>query len=336
MRREDLDAIKSAVDLRELVGRTIPLKASGDKMVSRCPFHVDKDPSFAVWRDHFHCFGCGTSGDVFTWVMTQESVTFPQAAESLRKTYGLVFDRPREAPPPSTEPVREEEAPKRVTSAVTVGYWIGHPRAVRYFRSRGLSDVTIAKFKLGYDGRRFVIPTFVENRLLHVSLRVDPENEWDRGPKYLCVKNSKRSVFNSDAIGRGDKVYIAEGQIDCMLLDQLGYSAITSTAGAKSFSPEWFPLLAGKHVVIIYDHDPNFTGFKAGTRLGIDLLESGFPASVVIHPLTLGKLGVKDVGEYVQSRRLGSYSSGGGDSSVEHAGVPERQPQDEGAGVLSR
>ncbi len=77
--------IKEATDLVALVEGYLPLKPRGRLLQALCPFHQEKSPSFTVYADsqHFYCFGCGKSGDVFTFLMEQEGLSFREAMETL-------------------------------------------------------------------------------------------------------------------------------------------------------------------------------------------------------------------------------------------------------------
>lgn len=77
--------IKEATDLVALIEGYLPLKPRGRLLQALCPFHAEKSPSFTVYADsqHFYCFGCGKSGDVFTFLMEQEGLTFREAMETL-------------------------------------------------------------------------------------------------------------------------------------------------------------------------------------------------------------------------------------------------------------
>ncbi len=77
--------IKEAIDVVALIESYLPLKPRGRLFVALCPFHAEKSPSFTVYADsqHFHCFGCGKSGDVFDFVMEREGLTFREAMEML-------------------------------------------------------------------------------------------------------------------------------------------------------------------------------------------------------------------------------------------------------------
>ena len=79
--------LKASVDLGELVaGHGVALTAQGEDLVGLCPFHKEETPSFRVTpsKGLFHCFGCGASGDVISWVRLTRQVSFRNAAEILR------------------------------------------------------------------------------------------------------------------------------------------------------------------------------------------------------------------------------------------------------------
>ena len=81
--------IKQNVSLEEIAKAYVPsLKRSGDNLVGRCPFHADTNPSLVIYPDQqrFHCYGCGTYGDVIQFLMEAECLTFPQALEALETT----------------------------------------------------------------------------------------------------------------------------------------------------------------------------------------------------------------------------------------------------------
>ncbi len=77
--------IKEATDLVALIESYLPLKPRGRLLQALCPFHAEKSPSFTVYADsqHFRCYGCGKSGDVFTFLMEREGLSFREAMESL-------------------------------------------------------------------------------------------------------------------------------------------------------------------------------------------------------------------------------------------------------------
>jgi DNA primase len=82
---DTIEAVRSRVDIVELIGDYVHLKKSGKNFLGLCPFHSEKTPSFSVSPDkHFyHCFGCGAGGNVFTFLMEMEGYSFSQAVRQL-------------------------------------------------------------------------------------------------------------------------------------------------------------------------------------------------------------------------------------------------------------
>jgi DNA primase len=80
-----VDQVQTLNDIVEIISGYIPLKRSGRNFKANCPFHQEKTPSFMVNPDKqiFHCFGCGAGGDVFSFLMKYEQLTFPEALERL-------------------------------------------------------------------------------------------------------------------------------------------------------------------------------------------------------------------------------------------------------------
>src|SRR3954451_20535411 len=80
-----LEQIRSASDIVEIIGASLPLKRAGANFVTLCPFHREKSPSFNVnpHRQIFHCFGCHKGGDVFTFIREYENLSFMEAVRRL-------------------------------------------------------------------------------------------------------------------------------------------------------------------------------------------------------------------------------------------------------------
>lgn len=93
--------VKESTDLVALIEQYQPLKQRGRTLVALCPFHPENSPSFTVFREtqHFRCFGCGKTGDVFTWLMERDGLSFREAMETLAERAGVslegVFQRGR-------------------------------------------------------------------------------------------------------------------------------------------------------------------------------------------------------------------------------------------------
>ncbi|HEB52829.1 MAG TPA: DNA primase [bacterium] len=86
--------IKEGNDLVALIEQYLPLRPRGRTLVALCPFHAENSPSFTVFREtqHFRCFGCGKTGDVFTWLMERDGLTFREAMEQLAERAGVSLE----------------------------------------------------------------------------------------------------------------------------------------------------------------------------------------------------------------------------------------------------
>ena len=86
--------VKSRLNIVDVVGETVQLKKAGTTFKGLCPFHGEKTPSFTVTpsRDSWKCFGCGLGGDVFSFVMQRDGVTFPEALRTLAAKAGVEID----------------------------------------------------------------------------------------------------------------------------------------------------------------------------------------------------------------------------------------------------
>jgi DNA primase len=144
--------VRERANLAEVVSDVVALKRRGRSAVGLCPFHAEKTPSFTVSeeRGFFHCFGCGEHGDVFTFVMKTQSVTFPEAVEAVAARFGIPLPREAVAGP------RSATAPLVAAHAVAAAFYRAAfrgpqgARARTYLAERGVGDAVIERFALGY------------------------------------------------------------------------------------------------------------------------------------------------------------------------------------------
>ncbi|HEY2132508.1 MAG TPA: DNA primase [Acetobacteraceae bacterium] len=149
-----LDELRSRTPLPAVIGRRVKLARSGRQWKGCCPFHGEKTPSFYVYDDHFHCFGCGAHGDAISFVMQSEGTSFPEAVERLAAEAGMEVPKPS---PEAAESERRRLDLHGVLEAAATAFQrrLHLPegaRALAYLRERGLSDATIARFGLGWSG----------------------------------------------------------------------------------------------------------------------------------------------------------------------------------------
>ena len=154
---EILEEISQRIDIVELVNEYVPLKKTGRNYRGLCPFHTEKTPSFFVTPDKgiFHCFGCGTGGDCFSFLMKIRNFTFPEACEELAKQAGVALPRPRAGPEQKAKDQKRRLLFR--TNEIAGKYFHdvllhGHEGqgARDYLRDRGFDDEMVGKFQLGF------------------------------------------------------------------------------------------------------------------------------------------------------------------------------------------
>jgi DNA primase len=148
-----IEEVRARADIVEIIGELMPLKRAGKDFRALCPFHHEKTPSFYVVpaKGIFKCFGCGESGDVFTFLMKRTGVGFIEAVRQVAAKVGV------ELPAPGRRDEEEEEH-KELYGAIAFAadwfeeqLWQGpNDAGRRYLESRQLSREVAERYRLGY------------------------------------------------------------------------------------------------------------------------------------------------------------------------------------------
>jgi len=148
---EIIDEVRQSNDVVEVLGQYLSLKRTGSTYKALCPFHQEKTPSFVVTpaKQIWHCFGCGKGGNVISFVMEHDKVSFIEALRTLAKRANITL--------PSSDDYKEgahdllyqanEFAAKFFQERLTSGTGTG---AREYLKNRGISDQSLELFRLGY------------------------------------------------------------------------------------------------------------------------------------------------------------------------------------------
>jgi DNA primase len=148
-----LEQIRQRVEIADLVREYVRLLPSGKSLKGLCPFHNEKTPSFHVTPalGRFHCFGCGESGDIFSFLQKVENLEFRQVVERLAERAGV--ELPKLSNKRSQTTSEKEEWYSVLASAASF-YQQQLPKsntAIAYLRDRGMDEATIQHFGLGYS-----------------------------------------------------------------------------------------------------------------------------------------------------------------------------------------
>ncbi|GAB0115283.1 DNA primase [Acidisoma sp. C75] len=151
-----LEELRARTPLPTLIGRRVKLTRSSRDWKGCCPFHNEKSPSFYVYADHYHCFGCGAHGDAISFVMQTQNAGFMEAVEQLAAEAGL--DVPKPSPEAAAAEKRRADLHEVLEAAATLYQRLlaaPEGQAARdYLRKRGLTEETIRRFGLGFSGGR--------------------------------------------------------------------------------------------------------------------------------------------------------------------------------------
>lgn len=225
---ETVDKVRDSVDIVDLISQYVSLKQSGSNHMGLCPFHSEKSPSFSVSRNRqmYHCFGCGASGNVFTFLMQYENYSFPEAVQYLGEKSGIELPKASE----SAETKRKTERRTKLfeIQREAAYYFVSNLKdsngksGMDYFkRQRQLSDEIITKFGLGYsrmysdDLYRYLKSRGYEDELLKDSGLVKYGGE-DKGRDYFWNRvmfpimdiNNKVIAFGGRVLGDGKPKYL--------------------------------------------------------------------------------------------------------------------------------
>jgi DNA primase len=210
--------VKQQADIVRIIGDYIKLKKAGAQNYSGlCPFHGEKTPSFSVHatRQFYHCFGCGVSGDVFSFVQKVENITFPEAVRLVGQKLGIplpkaIYSSPGEA---KEAKLRAQLLDAQERAATFFQECLKRPegaRAREYLQGRGLEEKTIASFRIGYaPDSGFQLRDRLANEFTEEVLRESGLFSWkqeDRPPA-----SAVRRPENSESRGSGGEQQVPHG-----------------------------------------------------------------------------------------------------------------------------
>ncbi len=180
-----IDDVKQKIDIIDIIGQHITLTKSGRTFRGLCPFHGEKHPSFYVYPEQqsWHCFGCNTGGDVFSFIMKKQGIDFGEALRELAQKAGVVI-------PSKFEPGAESEERQKLyqinqAAALYFHSLLNSPageKARSYVEKRGFTAKTIADFQLGYslnsweELKKYLAEKgYSEKEMLIAGLIIEPE-----------------------------------------------------------------------------------------------------------------------------------------------------------------
>lgn len=279
-----LDDLLSVVDFSKYFPQG---KSTGrDQIIVNCPYHDDKVASLSVnlRNGMFYCHACGKAGNFITWAKDQ-NIDLKQLAGQ----YQIITDEQ------VIKPEQAEQAHKKLLKNAKALKWLTE--------KRGLTLKTIKQFKLGMAEIKgngcYTIPIFdLHNNLVNIRL-YNPMGK-SSGEKFMSWKAGLGIARLFPAINLYEpEVMLCEGEMDTILACQMGYHAVTSTAGSKTFKESWSRYFAGKKVVICYDIDQ--AGIAGAHKIAKILQSTAAEIRVINLPLDREQFPTGDFTDYIVS-----------------------------------
>ena len=214
-----IQELLARADVVEIVGRHVQLKKTGANFSGLCPFHSEKSPSFTVSpsKQFYHCFGCGKNGNAISFLIDHAGMNFVEAVKDLAGQYGMQV--PEEDVSPAERARQQEQRQKQATltdvlekaGAAYRKHLKNSPKAVEYFKRRGVSGEVARQFGLGYapEGWRTLAsvfpnyddPLLAESGLVIVNEEDDKRYDRFRDRVIFPIRNVK-----GECIGFGGRV----------------------------------------------------------------------------------------------------------------------------------
>ena len=154
---EIIEEVRSRNDIVDVVGQYVHLQKKGANYFGLCPFHNEKSGSFSVsaHKQMYYCFGCGAGGNVITFLMKYDNLTFQEAVKELADRAGIKL--PEQEDSPAARALRDKKQILYDINKEAAKYYYYQLRGksgqkgMEYFKERQLSDETMQHFGLGYS-----------------------------------------------------------------------------------------------------------------------------------------------------------------------------------------
>jgi len=251
-------------------------RKQGSQVKIPCPFHSETKPSLSInlERNIFHCFGCGESGNIVTFVQKMEGCNQEQALKLLESKFEI-----EEADGYNLEALSssldscgrnnffEERRKRAFLYSKIIDLTKG--KGWNYWKKRGIKRETFENHLLGkvdenilnlecegvsfkYMVGRYTIPYVVDDVVVNVQTRASEGDT--NSAKYIPIIPKQRvGLYNQKALCR-ETVVICEGAIDTLILEQNGITAV-GVPGVRTFSSTWTSMFYGKNLYVCYDND---------------------------------------------------------------------------------
>lgn len=278
-----LDEIRDRADIVDLIGEYVDLKRSGSNYMGLCPFHSEKTPSFSVSpsKSIFKCFGCGVGGDVITFVMKRENLSFPEAVEFLADKYNVRLEVYKDENKEAREKRNRLYEINREAGLHFLNNYQASQKAQLYLKNRMLSDKTIRSYGIGYSKDSWTDlydhltkMGYKEDELLELNLISKSKNGnyidrfRDRVMFPIINRNNRIIGFGARAFGDAKPKYLNSRETPIF---HKGSNVFNMNIISRKSTRERIILVEGyMDVISLYNSGINYSVASLGTSLTID------------------------------------------------------------------
>lgn len=278
-----LDEIRDRADIVDLIGEYMDLKRSGSNYMGLCPFHSEKTPSFSVSpsKSIFKCFGCGVGGDVITFVMKRENLSFPEAVEFLADKYNVRLEVYKDENKEAREKRNRLYEINREAGLHFLKNYQASQKAQLYLKNRMLSDKTIRSYGIGYSKDSWTDlydhltkMGYREEELLELNLISKSKNGnyidrfRDRVMFPIINRNNRIIGFGARAFGDDKPKYLNSRETPIF---HKGSNVFNINIISRESTRERIILVEGyMDVISLYNSGINYSVASLGTSLTID------------------------------------------------------------------
>ena len=278
-----LDEIRDRADIVDLIGEYVDLKRSGSNYMGLCPFHSEKTPSFSVSpsKSIFKCFGCGVGGDVITFIMKRENLSFPEAVEFLADKYNVRLEVYKDENKEAREKRNRLYEINREAGLHFLKNYQASQKAQLYLKNRMLSDKTIRSYGIGYSKDSWTDlydhltkMGYREEELLELNLISKSKNGnyidrfRDRVMFPIINRNNRIIGFGARAFGDAKPKYLNSRETPIF---HKGSNVFNINIISRESTRERIILVEGyMDVISLYNSGINYSVASLGTSLTID------------------------------------------------------------------
>ena len=200
--------VKGQADIVRVIGEYVKLRKTGaQNYTGLCPFHKEKTGSFSVnaTRSFFYCYGCHETGDVFTFVMKLENVSFPEAVRAVAAKCGIALPKREFSSPEEAREAGLRRQLLDIHEAATQYFEAnlkspGAARAREYLTGRGVTPETVQRFRIGFapddfNDMRERLKAHFPDEVMRASGLFSAKEQADGGAGQMYAKFRKRITF---------------------------------------------------------------------------------------------------------------------------------------------